>query len=264
MLSMSDMAADSLAIKSFALGSNWLCMFSANDMSPVISIRNEILSQLSDHISLEKLVAAFQSAFRKELVTRAECSILAPFGITMERFLQTGLSKLGSEIFSRLFYQIECLSLECVFLVHGFHDGEYHLFTIQNRGEVAYFDQPGFWAIGTGQTSALGSLFSFHGSLSVIFCSLEETLYLACKAKFNAESAPGVGKRTTALILYADGNRVIIHDDKLSELKKSWEATRISDVPPDAMHSAQEILGEVKALRKVVPDQLSAKRPEEK
>src|ERR1700676_597257 len=188
MLSTSDMSHDKLAIKTFGIGDNWLCMFSANDMSPVVAISNSVRDAVKTPTSLGDIIAAFQSAFRKELVSKAETSILAPLNMDMAEFRKSGLASLGPEIFSRIFYQIEQLNLDATFLVYGFDDHKPHIFTIQNRGEVSHYDQPGFWAIGSGQTSALGSLFSLSGQ-SVSVRSVENVLYLLCKAKFSAESA---------------------------------------------------------------------------
>jgi hypothetical protein len=106
MLSMPDMSADKLANKSFSIGNYWLCMFSANDMSPVVSISNTVRDQLvGEDSTLEEVISAFQLAFRKELVAKAESSILASFGMTMAEFRTVGLTSFGAEIFSRLFYQ---------------------------------------------------------------------------------------------------------------------------------------------------------------
>lgn len=246
MLSMSDMSADKLAIKSFAVGGSWMCMFSANDMSPVVAISNSVRGQVAKVASLEEVVAAFQQAFRKELVAKAESSILAPFNMTMTEFRQSGLASFGSEIFSRMFYQIEQLSLDATFLVYGFEGKKPHIFTIQNKGEVSHFDQPGFWAIGSGQTTALSSLFSLNGE-SVCTRVQETILYLLCKAKFSAETAPGVGRKTTAVVLENNTKRFLMFNDNLQGLRKIWEENRPPDSPPAAGVAAEAI---IKAARK--------------
>jgi hypothetical protein len=233
MLSMSDMSADSLAIKSFAVGGSWMCMFSANDMSPVVAISSSVRKEVGSTASLGEVISAFQSAFRKELVTKAESSILAPFNMTMADFRQTGLASFGSEIFSRMFYQIEQLSLDATFLVFGFDGKNPHIFTIQNKGEVSHYDQPGFWAIGSGQTIAISSLFNLSGQSVAVKCP-EHVLYLLCKAKFNSETAPGVGKKTTAIILNHNTKRFLIFNDALEEIRKVWENNRPPDCPPGA------------------------------
>jgi hypothetical protein len=229
MLSMPDMSADSLAIKVFSVADSWIATFSANDMTPVIGIYNAVRSQLAGSVSLAEVVRAFQDVFRKELLARAEGTILAPLGISMSEFRQSGLQNFGPEIFSRLFYQIEQLSLEVTFLVYGFENETPHIFSVQNRGEISYFDQPGFWAIGSGQTTALGSLFSY--SPPITYRKLEEVLYLACKAKFLAECAPGVGRKTHGLILLKNGDRFALPIEKIAELRELWDSNKPPDVP---------------------------------
>jgi hypothetical protein len=241
MLSMSDMSADNLAIKSFAVGNTWMCMFSADELSPVVAISNTVKSQVSAIATLEEVINVFQSAFRKELVAKAESSVLAPFNMSMADFRTSGLASFGPEIFSRMFYQIEQLFLDVTFLVYGFENTKPHIFTIQNKGEVSHFDQPGFWAIGSGQTSALGSLFSLTGP-SVCVKSLENVLYLLCKAKFNAESARGVGQNTTAIILKSNGNRFLIFKDAVGKLKEIWIANRPPAIPQGAEETAKALI----------------------
>lgn len=246
MLSMPDMSADRLAIKNFSIGHSWLCMFSANDLSPVNAIHNAVRSEIHGDIDLDGIVAVFQSAFRKELVKKAENSVLAPFSMNMTDFRQNGLANFGPEIFSRSFYQIEQLSLEATFLVYGFDAKEEpHIFTIQNKGEVSYFDQPGFWAIGTGQTSALGSLFGISGS-PINYHSSENILYLLCKAKFAAESAPGVGHNTHAIIIKSDKSRLVIFNEQIEELRTFWKSIKPPVVPVEGSAIAKRIIKEAK------------------
>jgi hypothetical protein len=239
MITLPDMSADALAVKSFSIGENWLSVFSANDMSAVNAVAN-VAKQEGGLLKFPQVVGLFQSAFRAELLAKAEASILAPLSISMAEFRKDGLANFGPEIFSRLFYQIEQLSLDATFLVHGFDEEVPHVFSIQGRGEVSYYDQPGFWAIGSGQTIALGSLFSC--APSPVYFELGDLLYLLCRAKFSAESAPGVGRSTNAVILRSDGERFFVFNTELERLRKKWEATRQEAVPKQVSELANEIV----------------------
>jgi 20S proteasome alpha/beta subunit len=185
----------------------------------------------------------------KELVAKAESSILAPFGMSMIEFRQNGLANFGAEIFSRLFYQIEQLSLEVTFMVYGFEAGQGHIFTIKDKGEVSHFDQPAFWAIGSGQNSALGSLFSISGT-PINYKSVEDVVYLLCKAKFLSESAPGVGPSTNVNILKKDGSRKIIYTDAIEELKAHWKKHNAPIVPPGGDDLAKKIIRKARKFRR--------------
>jgi hypothetical protein len=94
---------------------------------------------------------------------------------------------------------------------------------------VDYYDVGGFWAIGSGQTSALGTLFATQ--IPVIYRHLPDALYVLAKVKFNAESAMGVGKETTTIIFQSDGHRYLIHAPDMSKIKKIWESQRQPDIP---------------------------------
>jgi hypothetical protein len=202
MLSMPTMSTDERGIKYAAIGSSWIAMFAANDISPVVPILKAV-QQAAAPATCEDIVGAFKSAIRKENVAKSEANVLSRFDMNMAEFRREGLSSLGPELFTRLAYEIEQVSLDLTFLVFGFEGtGERtpHIFTIDGRGEVSYHDIVGFWAIGSGQTSALGTLFGLRGPL--VYKSIADILYLLTKAKFSAESALGVGKDTNALVLY--------------------------------------------------------------
>lgn len=241
MLSMYDMSADRFAFKAFAIADSWMCLFSANDISSVVAIRNVVSDSLEGDVTLAEVISAFQAAFRKELISKAEATILAPLGMSLAEFRANGFSNFGAEHFSRLLYQIESLTLEATFLVYGFQGTEPHIFTIEKRGEVSHFDDPGFWAIGSGQTAALGSLFNVSGD-SVVFRHTEDALYLICKAKFISECAPGVGRSTTVNILHDRTERFNIHYPEIEMIRNIWESSRPPDIPAGIQPQVKDII----------------------
>jgi hypothetical protein len=250
MLSMSTASADDLAIKFTSVGNRWVAMFAGNDISPVVPVFKTVrrsASQLSEE-TLEEIVDLFRAAIRKESTKRAEAIVLSRFDLDMAEFRRSGLASLGSELFTRLAYEIEQVSLDLTFLVFGFEgtqDPKPHIFTIDGKGEVSYYDIGGFWAIGSGQTSALGTLFGTRGSVT---CKeLPDALYLLAKAKFSAESALGVGKETIAFILEANSDRYLVHTSEMRKVKEIWEASRGPDVPSGAEEVASKLLEEAKA-----------------
>jgi hypothetical protein len=250
MLSMSTASADDLAIKFTSVGDRWVAMFAGNDISPVVPVFKTVRSSVSRHPqeTLEEIVDLFTTAIRKERTKRAEAIVLSRFDLDMAEFRREGLANLGSELFTRLAYEIEQVSLDLTFLVYGFEGTENpqpHIFSINGNGEVSYFDIGGFWAIGSGQTSALGTLFGTRSS--VTYKELPDALYLLAKAKFSAESALGVGKETTALILQSDSERYLVHAPEMQKIKAVWEAARGPDVPDAADTVTSELLAKAKA-----------------
>jgi hypothetical protein len=256
MVSMPDMSADNLAIKYTSLGSRWVAMFAGNDISPVTPILKAVrpIMHDSERETLAETVAAFQKAFRMQILNKAESTILSRFGMDMTEFRASGLANFGAEIFTRLVYEVEQVSLDLTFLVGGFdlEDPAFssgHVFTIQNRGEVTHYDIPGFWAIGSGQTAALGTLFGARSNVK--YMGLEDVMYLLAKSKFNAESAPGVGPKTSAFILYPDGSRYLIYETDLERLKSLWKRERPTDVSLKASQASKEIIAKAQAEGRV-------------
>lgn len=250
MLSMSTASADDLALKFTSIGDRWVAMFAGNDISPVVPIFKTVrrsVSELSEE-TLEEIVDLFRAAVRKESTKRAEAIVLSRFDLDMAEFRRSGLVSLGAELFTRLAYEIEQITLDLTFLVFGFEDPQDpkpHIFTIDGRGEVSYYDIGGFGAIGSGQTSALGTLFGLRGS--VTYKELPDALYLLAKAKFAAESALGVGKETIAFVLQADSERYLVHTAEMRKIKAVWEASRGPDVTPEGEAVASESLAKAKS-----------------
>jgi hypothetical protein len=246
MLSMSDMSIDDLTSKFQGIGARWIAMYAGNDISPVVPIFKAVKMSLrpaSCEETLEDVVGAFRSAIRNEMTVKAEALVLSKLDMNMSEFRREGLASLGNELFTRLAYDIEQINLDLVFLVFGF-EGKIqpagHIFTINGTGEVSYFDISRFWAIGSGQTSALGTLFGIRDG--VPYLGLSDVLYLVAKAKFSAESAVGVGRETSAIVLRSNGKRFLVHSGGMAKLKAIWEATRGPDVPTGANEAASELL----------------------
>src|SRR5258708_21170914 len=110
MLSMPAMSTDELGIKFAAIGDSWIAMFAANDISPVVPILKavkKVAAPATCDETVEDIVGAFTSAIRKENVTKSEASVLSRFDMNMAEFRREGLSSLGSELFTRLAYEIE-------------------------------------------------------------------------------------------------------------------------------------------------------------
>ena len=249
MLSTSTMSVDDLAVKFTSIGDRWFAMFAGNDISPVVpifkTVRNAVAQLPSE--TLEEVVTSFRGAIRKENTAKSEALVLSRFDLDMAEFRHEGLANLGSELFTRLAYEIEQVSLDLTFLVFGYEGTQNpspHIFTIDGRGEVSYYDIGGFWAIGSGQISALGTLFGTRGA--VPYMTLPDAFYLLAKAKFSAETAIGVGKETTAIILQPSSDRYLVHATEMQKIKKIWEASRSPDVPDGTDEVASKLLAEAK------------------
>jgi len=200
MISSDDWSGDKMAMKARPLPNDW-CVMTAGNQSAATPILESVVASLlgSSDKGLKATVDCFQEAFRHQLHARI-AQILMPYGMTLENYHHIGPA-LGSN-FQRILLEMSTASVDATFLVFGY-DGEKmpHIFTIKDKGEVEYFDLSGFWAIGSGQTAALGSLFSKSHSR---FYAYKRVLLNVCEAKFAAEAAPGVGRGSFVVVIHPD------------------------------------------------------------
>lgn len=96
---------------------------------------------------------------------------------------------------------------------------------------------------------SLGSLF-IDGRRNIRFSKLEDTIYLLAKAKFVAESAPGVGKQTHGSVLYSDSKRLPLFSGLFEPVRTAWEKTRPESVPVDCHDATMELVKAARAQRK--------------
>jgi hypothetical protein len=254
MITTADTSSDFASIKSRGVGTAWMAMFAGNDITSVGLILAEVDRLVAqDEDSVANVQRAFTVAFQSELRKKSENEILQPLGYTLQEFKEMGLAQLGTEHFSRLLYQIQEQNLDVEFLVAGFDNGSPHIFTVTPPGTIADYTPVGFWAIGVGQTNALGSLFN---SQSMFAADMETTIYRLCEAKFNGENAAGVGKKTILTILASDGVRRSMLRE-VEPMREPWEKTRVLRVPEDGRGIAstiwtetQQQLDEKRAARK--------------
>jgi ATP-dependent protease HslVU (ClpYQ) peptidase subunit len=252
MISTGDMSVDFGAIKFRRINPHWMAMFAGNDVSTVVPVLRRVRRLLPDReVFLEAVGTAFQVAIQEQITSRVETSILAPYGMNTPQFVQDGLRNLGQELFARLAYQMAEVSLDIMFLVFGFEEGQPHIFTVDGRGAVANHDISGFWAIGSGCTNALGTLFSLR--LPLVFLPEGGVLYTLAKAKFNAESAFGVGRRTVGLKMQSGGSGYSIAHEEIETLREVWEAERPFDYTQEANTAATAII-EVARKREAPPE----------
>lgn len=201
MVTTGSMSADMTAFKQKAIGQHWMAEFAGDDISlvtPILRHARKFLSGKED--TLDNVASAFVDAFADQLRLKTENEILRPTGYSHQEFKESGLAQLGPETFSRIFYEIQQQSLDLEFMLAGFEGVEPYIFTVSSPGKVTHYTEIAFWAIGSGQTNALGSLFNLDSASR--FGDTNDVIYRVCEAKFNAESAVGVGPETSLTVLY--------------------------------------------------------------
>ena len=252
-LSTVEMSMDYASIKELGIGKNWVLQFAGNDiseMTPIVRNVRKLLHDISAEYSLDQITSALANAYRRQLLLKAETELLKPISYTFEDFKKQGYSQLGQENFSRILYSIQEQSLDLQFLVSEFEGDREHIFTVSSPGKVTYYSELGFWAIGSGQTNALGSFFN---SGPPRYLNKYDLMYRSFEAKFNAESADGVGPTAIATILYRDGQKYPVLSNDIQQIKPFWEKTRVRKVPPEANTKAKEVMQKMEQKYNIKP-----------
>ena len=158
-----------------------------------------------------------------------------------------GRDDLGDH-FAELCLELGRFDLGTSFLLFG-HDHQKHgkLFQIESPGRV--FDQNAikFSVIGSGHDMAMASL-RWPPPLNFL---LEDTIYRLLEAKFSAETATGVGKRTTVVLRNNDGRVALLPHAEIEEIRRIWRK-EVADIPspPAAIqlleksHAVRDVAGE--------------------
>jgi hypothetical protein len=228
------------------LSPGWYVMFAGNDVTSVDVIIGKTKALLADipEPKSGRLIAKLREAYQSTRRTRINDSILSSYNWDIDKFMTDGRRLLGPSEFSSRLYQIEQFSLDCSFLVAGFHsDTATHptLFRIDNPGVLTAEVLTGYAAIGTGATRALAYLDWRHQSWRL---SLQESVYNAIAAKSLAESALGVGPGTSAMIFERGQPRArSLNNEEISAIKRLWENEEACLRPANLKDRVGEILG---------------------
>jgi hypothetical protein len=233
MLSLGQFSADNITTKIDPIHPAWEAMFAGDDITRVdyvLEAVREILCQPPiKPRSFVEVSRAFSTAHRKVRRHVVESTVLAPYSMTLKQFLRDGMAQFGAENFTALLQVVQGTTLGCTFLVCGFgQDGEPHIFTVSESGESQIYDRPGCWAIGSGQQSALSSLF-FHSYNRLH--DYKSAIYHVCEAKFMAETAIGVGKKTFLSMYRLHYPRLYTTESSIEEIRKAWETDGKPRVP---------------------------------
>jgi hypothetical protein len=222
-ITVGDMAADVETVeKAHRVHGSWIAMVAGNDIGNATPILDQVKRALaevatkSDTVGRVDVAREFRRAFRAHHHTIIEERVLAPYGLSVAAFREKGFKDLGPHAFDELRHAVEAIKVDCEFLVCGFSENQPQLFVISDQG-LSYYDQVGYWAIGSGAWSALSSLAfrKYHRSLE-----FSEAVYQILEAKFMADTAvPTVGKSTFTLIIM-DGK--IGYIDDVERVREIW------------------------------------------
>jgi 20S proteasome alpha/beta subunit len=194
-------SGDDMAMKITPIHDDWTVMISG-ELSPMVPIVDAIREKLATikSVALRPFATACSEAYRGERQHIIENEILVDHEIdTYAEF--RSLRATNKELFDTITSEIQKREEGWSLLFAGFDKNkEPHLFVISERGKIQYCDSIGFAAIGSGQWRALVELSSYEFNR---YMDMTETLYGILSAKYSAESADGVGDKTTIAFLRA-------------------------------------------------------------
>jgi hypothetical protein len=223
---------DNLPDKCLWLPENWMAMVAGNDVPLAIPIRDHVTYKMEGQPNdLPTWMAAFEEAYQQQLSAHAEAKILGRWQLSMKQFYESGRVKFGDDVFDQICAAIERIKLDVTFLVCGFDDEDApHIFTVRNPGIAECHDMAGFWAIGSGDYAAL-TMLGFFGQSEI--ANLAHTIYHVYAAKFMAENATDVGKRSFAWLMTPRSNEPL--NLKLAdEMRAIWREHFKNAMPPTA------------------------------
>jgi hypothetical protein len=187
-------------------------------------------------LALSEVGAAISLAFAKRHQDLIEFGLLTPYGSTgFDDFHSRARASLGSAKFNRLLKEMESIVPECEVLVGGFDlMGVAHLLSQRPNSAYECLDDPGFWAIGSGQQEAVSCLLFQADKLGFGIINDEgRCIYHLLAAKFTAESSRHVGQETLVVINRFNQRPRYLGRDAIDYIRGVWEEHSIPKLPKD-------------------------------
>jgi hypothetical protein len=260
MLSDDVSSSDLAAVKLYTLVKSgaWLCMYAGLPTEFWELLQH--LGRFKEPQTLKAAIRAAEHAYVDLTTHLIERAILAPFGLTLGKFVKDGAATFGETYFRELSEQCRVVVPETDILVTGFSsDGAPHIFETNRKRVCTIYDQLGFWAIGAGAWAALGSLYS-HGEEMRRYDHLNKIVYRLCEAKFIAETARSVGSGMTLVnVSNFDGSGFQLFIAEKDPIRAAWTKQRDSPIPAEAL---EEIGKWERKARRLQLDQRQKAYPE--
>jgi len=233
-----EITADNTTMKQWYIHRHWFVLFAASDTGAVGPVLRAAGGALTNNRQYEadEIRRVIVKAFDEERSARAESDVLGVYRLTMAEFLNHGLERFGEARFGQMCNHIDKAILDIDFLVCGFDGiGNAHIFDV-HAGTPHDHDFSGYWAIGSGARLAHGALAARGHNMHH---SVDRCVYNLCEARFIAESAYGVGRGETLVIVQQfDSELKIMPPDAIGPVKNEWH-THAMQVPPGALAAIQ-------------------------
>jgi 20S proteasome alpha/beta subunit len=205
---------------------SWCVMYAAENVGPIPDILARVNTQLGDEeFTPERIADVFCKSYSFELQRHIERSILSRYKLTFPDFLASK-KQLDNRTYAKIQGQIEAADLRIAFLIRGFDsDRQPQLFSIGNPGVSYSRNEEGFAVIGIGYDAATTMLCrGYH-----IHLSLGESVYRLLEAKFVAEDASDISKKTQLLVFGYEPKKEflggwLLDQKKIDTVRQEWKA----------------------------------------
>lgn len=168
-----------------------------------------------------EIAEAYAAELRAYANKKAEQYYLAPVGMTISQLMSS--DKLESPTFQDMYNHVtryaDSAEMDVQAMVIGATKAICEICAIDNYGRVTRHSDIGFHAIGIGVSHASGHL------MQVSACNTQDyyqALWRAYSAKRRAEIAPGVGDKTTDLLVVYEGRATPLAPNVLERLQAEW------------------------------------------
>jgi len=164
MVTLGSIAIDGAAEKKAPVHPNWFVLYAADDITDVRPILDGAMillcSKKGDRFMVEA-GDALATSFAKRHEDLMKFRVLLPRGFKDLNDFHSRKNTLPISEISEIKRQLRATKPACEFLMAGFDPmGVGHLLLQEPNSPFQCYDDPGFWAIGSGQHEALAALFS--------------------------------------------------------------------------------------------------------
>ena len=234
------LADESALIKSFQISNNWSVAFSANKIENVLPLLETVHDKIklpADTLGATQLQGYFTSSISEMIQRDFFNRRLARYGYRdIEVFRRQGRDELGDHFFE-LCRELDEAELDAECIVYGYDPTRTpRLFEVTGKGEVIDRMALRYAVVGSGYWMASASL--KRRPLAIDFNSM---VYRLLEAKFSAETASGVGRRTTVKFKRPDEHDFIMWADDIEKIRAIWEGLQHHPEPLQAV----EIIGKI-------------------
>ena len=174
---------------------------------------------IASNPSIGDIVSSIKNCYVSLRVQRAEELHLRPLGLTLGDFLQRQ-GQLSPDLVLRQTHSIGNERLGVDLLITGVDSSGGHIYLVTDPGTSSCYDAIGFCAIGSGEHHA--ELAFIRSNFSASF-SLQAALFLAYRAKRDAETAPGVGAQFTDLAYIDPKGLNVVSEANVEVLAKAYD-----------------------------------------